>query len=151
MTAKQWRAQAIEFGKAFVKAYSKEDVTTYLHIFVYHYGFFLERYNGLEKFANYALEGKHRVLKQILARGTSGFSHGPSEAARQQLAALVREEANEVRITAEKAAKAAQAAVDDAQAAADAVQTASKPLPWAEEQLPNHESIKGYVVDTKFI
>jgi len=46
-------------------------------------------YNGIEKFANYALEGKHSTIKWILAYSTSGFSYGPAEEARQELCALL--------------------------------------------------------------
>lgn len=87
-----WLKEARAFGEAFVDANEPEDVTTYLHIFVYHYGFFLATYNGIEKFANYALEGKHSVVKRILAFNTARFSYGPAETARQQLCALLRGE-----------------------------------------------------------
>jgi len=66
-----------------------EDVITYLHIFVYHFGFFLTTYNGIKKFANYALEGKHSLIKCILGYSTSGFSYGPAELAHQDLCALL--------------------------------------------------------------
>src|SRR3989344_4371557 len=98
ITAKEWKKMAIKFGKVFVDVYPREDVTTYIHIFVYHYGYFLEHYHGLEKFANFALEGKHSVVKRILARGTSHFSHGPAEAACQQLCALIRDELHDATI-----------------------------------------------------
>ncbi|ELR23713.1 uncharacterized protein ACA1_073570 [Acanthamoeba castellanii str. Neff] len=73
ISEEEWLTRAREFGQAFVDAYQAEDVTTYIHIFVFHFGFFLDKYNGLEKFANYALEGKHSVIKRILAYGSSGF------------------------------------------------------------------------------
>jgi hypothetical protein len=92
ITEQEWKDQAIKFGVAFVTAYSKEDVTTYIHIFVYHFGFFLSTYGGLEKYSNFALESKHAELKRILAHSTSRFSNGDAEAARQQLHALVRNE-----------------------------------------------------------
>jgi len=81
--------QAQEFGLAFVNAHGPEEVTTYLHIFVYHFGFFLATYNGTKKFANYALEGKHSTIIRILAYSTSRFSYGPAEAAQQELCALL--------------------------------------------------------------
>lgn len=39
--------------------YASEDVTMYIHIFVYHYSFYLKTYNSIKKFTNFALEGKH--------------------------------------------------------------------------------------------
>lgn len=93
-----WLAKAREFGLAYIAAYPKEKVTTYMHIFVYHYRFFLSRYNGIEKFTNYALEGKHKVTKRILVYGTSGLggrSNGDdaqARVARQQLEALLHDE-----------------------------------------------------------
>jgi len=44
-----------------------------LHIFVFHFGFFLERYGSLENFANYAIEGRHKYNKTGVARGSSKF------------------------------------------------------------------------------
>lgn len=52
-------------------------------------------YHGVEKFANYALECKHRVNKIRLRCGSSGFSQGAVEAARQQLSAQMRMESHE--------------------------------------------------------
>ncbi|ELR12286.1 uncharacterized protein ACA1_373170 [Acanthamoeba castellanii str. Neff] len=53
---------AIVFGKQFVIMHSAEEVTTYIHIFIYHYGYFLEKYSGVEKFSNYVLESKHSLM-----------------------------------------------------------------------------------------
>lgn len=94
ITEKKWLKKARAFGQAFCEAYGRKKVTTYMHIFVYHYGFFLARYKGIEKFANYALEGKHRVTKRYLSQATSGFGGkgGEPKAAQQQLQALVRGE-----------------------------------------------------------
>lgn len=63
---------------------------TYMHIFVYHYGEYLQEYGGIEKFSNYALESKHSLLKRILRDSTSGFSRGEAEVVRQELSALIR-------------------------------------------------------------
>lgn len=108
ITADEWRSKALEFGKvpsfclklaftsksihdqAFVHAYSAEEVTTYIHIFVYHYGDYLQEYNSIEKFSNYALESKHSTLKRILRDCTSGFSRGEPELVRQELSTLIR-------------------------------------------------------------
>jgi len=53
-------------------------------------GYYQERYHGTEKFAQYALEGKHSTNKMILMRGSNKFLHGESEAVKQQLEAQLR-------------------------------------------------------------
>ena len=114
-------------------AYSDEDVTTYIHIFVYHYGYFLHKFNGIEKFSNYALEGKHSEMKRILAHSTSRFSSGPAEAARQQLAALVRDELHNA--TLPPPTPTAKPSAQD----------------WAQRHLPTHPTIAQFVNQTSFI
>jgi hypothetical protein len=96
---------------------------------VFHFGFFLNKYNGLEKFANYALEGKHSVIKRILAYGSSGFGYGPSETARQELCALLRNEIHQD-ITA---------------------LTPAHERSWAAAALTDEPSIHKYVVSSKYI
>ncbi len=129
ISEEEWKAQGRSLGQAFVAAYTQEDVTTYLHIFVYHYGYFLATYDGIEKFANFDLEGKHSVIKRILAHSTSGFSYGPSETARQELSALLRAEVH---------------------ALTAALPPTSTKTSWAEEILPQHPSIQQYVVSSKW-
>jgi hypothetical protein len=92
ITEAEWLTQAQEFGKLFIDCYEARNTTPYIHIFVYHVGYFLETYEGIEKFANYALECKHRTNKIRLRSGTSGFSGGPVQAATQQLNAQTRTE-----------------------------------------------------------
>jgi hypothetical protein len=65
--------EAREFGQAFVDSYCEEEVTPYIHIFVYHIGLFLHKFGSVEKFANYAIEGMHRVNKTNERFGTSHF------------------------------------------------------------------------------
>lgn len=43
-------------AQAFIYVYLAEEVTTYMHIFVYRYGEYLQEYGSIEKFSNYALE-----------------------------------------------------------------------------------------------
>jgi len=124
----EWLDLAREFGQAFVNAHGEEEVTTYIHIFVYHFGFFLATYNGIKKFANYALEGKHRVIKHILAFGTSGFSYGPAEAARQQLCALL--------------------CLEQHTSSQPAAMTHFSSKSWAKETLTKHDSIKPFTLDS---
>lgn len=46
-----------------------KEVTPYIHVFVQHLGFYLERYGSLEKFANYSTETQHYVNKLRKSRG----------------------------------------------------------------------------------
>lgn len=92
ITEEEWRKRARAFGKLFTSTYQGRNTTPYMHIFIYHLGFFLEQYQGVEKFANYALECKHRVNKIRMRGGTNGFSGGSVQAAQQQLNAQLRME-----------------------------------------------------------
>ena len=75
ISEQEWLRMARQFGSHFVARYCKEDVTPYLHVLVYHVGFYLEKYGNLEIFANYAIEGRHRYNKLAIPSGTSGFNH----------------------------------------------------------------------------
>jgi hypothetical protein len=90
ITEEEWLRRARPFGTLFTACYEGRNTTPYIHIFVYHLGFFLEHYHGIEKFANYALESQHRVNKIRMRGGTNGFSDGPVQAATQQLNAQKR-------------------------------------------------------------
>lgn len=65
-------------------------------MFVYHVGFYLARYRGIEKFATYAIEGKHAENKDILTKASNKARHGIVEAARQQLEMNVRLEVHDL-------------------------------------------------------
>ncbi len=77
----EWLKQAKSFGEKYVSRYGSEEVTPYMHVFIYHLGFYMERYGGIERFANYASESKHQENKKAIRRGTSGFegSHKTKE------------------------------------------------------------------------
>lgn len=90
ITEKEWLDMARPFGKAFVKLYHKEDVFPYLHVMVYHVGYFLSEYNSMEVFSNYGIEGNVSVLKQVTKRSTPGFNAPPSVIALRQLQAVTR-------------------------------------------------------------
>ncbi|GAM22158.1 hypothetical protein SAMD00019534_053330 [Acytostelium subglobosum LB1] len=47
-----------------ISLYDERSVTTYVHTFVYHLGFFLEKYGPLLAFANFSIESSHKVTKQ---------------------------------------------------------------------------------------
>lgn len=86
----KWRERALKWGRLLTQVYSSSHVTPYIHLFVYHVGYYQERYCGTEKFAQYALEGKHSTNKTILTRGSNKFLHGESEAVKQQLETQLR-------------------------------------------------------------
>lgn len=69
-----WRSSARIFAENFCELYQSEDVTPYLHQFVYHVGFYLKTCGGLEKLANFAIEGKHRQNKRTIRAASSGLS-----------------------------------------------------------------------------
>lgn len=92
----EWRTQAQHFGQLFTNCYEAHNTTTYIHIFVYHLSYYLEKYHRVKKFANYALKCKHCTNKIQMCSGTSGFSSGPVEAVKQQLNAQKRMEHHNV-------------------------------------------------------
>jgi hypothetical protein len=73
ITEKQWLEEAKPFGKAFTARYTKQEVTTYIHLFIYHVGFYLEKYESIEIFANVATESMHSLNKDNLGRSCSGI------------------------------------------------------------------------------
>jgi len=86
-----WRDEARKWGQLFKTIYQNEDVTPYIHVFIYHVGlFYLEHYQGIEKFATYALESKHSENKRVVNSATNKALHGAEISARQQLQAQVR-------------------------------------------------------------
>ena len=85
---------AKKFANAVVNAAGEGAITTYIHIFVYHVGFFLEKYGTIEKFANYGVEGTIRRIKKIKERNTNGFSlvgTGKKDCTYQEIAGVLRE------------------------------------------------------------
>jgi len=60
-------------------------------VFIYHVGFFyLEHYQGIEKFATYTLESKHSENKRVINSATNKALHGAESSARLQLQVQVR-------------------------------------------------------------
>ncbi|GAM29501.1 hypothetical protein SAMD00019534_126770 [Acytostelium subglobosum LB1] len=65
VTEQEWLEYAKVFGKNFVSLYPKTYVSSYMHVLVYHIGYFLEKYSNLDRFANFAIEClKDWFLKQ---------------------------------------------------------------------------------------
>lgn len=94
VTEENWLAKAKIFANNYLKRYCAEDITPYIHVFVYHVGYYLEKYGNLEIFANYAIEGRHHYNKQVIASASNGF--GRADGARniqyQQLTRSLRED-----------------------------------------------------------
>lgn len=44
MTEAEWKAKARAFAQLFCEVYYDEAVTPYLHVFVYHIGYYIEKY-----------------------------------------------------------------------------------------------------------
>jgi hypothetical protein len=99
ITEAQWLRLARSFGDKFTRRYSEEEVTPYIHTFISHLGFFLERYSGIERFANYGTEGRHSCNKCVVKGATSGFRKSrsdPDDVCYQQLAYSRRMELHQV-------------------------------------------------------
>ena len=90
-----WRSSARIFAENFCEIYQSEDVTPYLHQFVYHVGFYLKTCGSLELLANFAIEGKHRQNKKTIRAASSGLSRMDSltNVQYQQIARMTRIEA----------------------------------------------------------
>lgn len=69
----EWIAKSRAYAKKFTSVYAKEDVTPYLHVLVYHAGFYIAKYGSLEVLANFSTEGKHQENKRTVAGASSGF------------------------------------------------------------------------------
>lgn len=69
MTEERWIIGLKNFALEFLKLAAPSDVTSYLHVLVYHVGYFLEQYEGIERFSNYSVEGTIKWLKSTIDRG----------------------------------------------------------------------------------
>lgn len=74
ITEAEWLNKAKQFGGTFLELYEPEEITPYIHVLIYHVGFYLEHYGNLEVFANMAIEGRVKYTKQLIATATNGFS-----------------------------------------------------------------------------
>jgi len=90
ITENEWRKEGRAWARILTHVYGEEEITPYIHVFVYHVGFYLEKYGGVEKFGNYSLESKHSCNKAVLREMTNRFKMGEAALVRQQLQANVR-------------------------------------------------------------
>jgi len=51
ISEEEWLSHARRFGTSFTNCFRPEDVTPYIHVFVYHFGYFMEKFDGIEKWA----------------------------------------------------------------------------------------------------
>jgi hypothetical protein len=62
---REWVAEAREFGRLFQKRFVNKHVTPYLHVFIYHLGYYIEEYGSIEAFSNYVIEELHQDIKRL--------------------------------------------------------------------------------------
>lgn len=77
-----WKTRAQLFASDLTKHIVTEKTTTYLHIFVYHCGYFIGKYHGLEHLSNYATEGTVGEVKK------SSMSAAPRHGSNNELATV---------------------------------------------------------------
>ena len=75
-----WCNLARKFGDAFLDVYTSESVTPYMHVFIYHVEHFLKVIGPIEVWANYDIEGWHRINKSAIKHMTSGFGGAKKKA-----------------------------------------------------------------------
>jgi len=73
ITAERWRSHAVPWAQSLQTL--GFNLTTYVHAFVFHVGFWLETYGGIFMFATFATESLHLLNKRNYQRQTSK-SHG---------------------------------------------------------------------------
>jgi hypothetical protein len=72
MSENEWKEHARVFGTNWRNAFGGDSVTSYLHCFVYHLGFFFEKYD-IVVFANFATESRHKFNKFSSNHASSGL------------------------------------------------------------------------------
>ncbi len=71
---KNWTDTARQFADAITDRFPEENaITPYIHVFVYHVGYFLQKLGNIECFANYDIESWHRKNKMVKNLATPGF------------------------------------------------------------------------------
>jgi hypothetical protein len=93
ITEEEWYMEAMIFKTAFVHAFSEEDVTTYIHIFVDHLGYWLAKFSCIEQFSGFGIEHLHCTIRRVIHTQTNGWKGiltGQCLLAKQVLQALYR-------------------------------------------------------------
>ena len=68
-----WKKCAIKFAETILSVTDSVKITSYLHCFAYHLGFYLEKYSGIERLGNYSTEGNIKWIKEALKNSSSHF------------------------------------------------------------------------------
>ncbi|KAL6055835.1 Cyclic nucleotide-gated cation channel beta-1 [Balamuthia mandrillaris] len=74
ITEERWKEEACKFLFAFLNVWPATNITTYIHIFVDHLGYWLEKEGCVEMFSNFSIESTHNTLKRMVRESTQGFS-----------------------------------------------------------------------------
>lgn len=82
-----WLCEARTFGNEFLNVYDANAVTPYLHVLIYHVGYYRERYGSLERLSNLGIEGQHARNKKTVRRRTNGYAKRKRGVTYQQLVA----------------------------------------------------------------
>ncbi|KYQ89216.1 hypothetical protein DLAC_10464 [Tieghemostelium lacteum] len=70
-TKQEWEKLSLAFGSNFNRVFGEQNVSTYLHIFICHYGFYLEQYGPIERYANFSIESSHKITKSNRIHSTN--------------------------------------------------------------------------------
>lgn len=73
LTEAEWKRLAKQFARGVTSFSIPEKTTTYLHVFVYHIGYFYCKYDSLERVSNYSIEGTVKWVKRQIASASSHF------------------------------------------------------------------------------
>ncbi|KAL6040078.1 Calreticulin [Balamuthia mandrillaris] len=74
ITEERWKEEARKFLFAFLNVWPATNITTYIHIFVDHLGYWLEKEGCVEMFSNFPIESTHNTLQRMVRESTQGFS-----------------------------------------------------------------------------
>lgn len=83
VTEAEWIRMAKQFAVLFNSQTAEEKATSYLHVFVYHVGSYLEKYHSLESLANYSIEGTVKWVKTHTREASNKFGGNKSNTLEQ--------------------------------------------------------------------
>ena len=72
VTEEKWMIMAKQFAKSVEKVNYKHTTTSYLHCFVFHYGYYLQHFGQIEGLGNYSIECNVKWMKTNLRLSTNG-------------------------------------------------------------------------------
>lgn len=69
-----WLDLGRQFGDTITDRFTEETaITPYVHVFIYHIGYFMKQLGSVECFANYDIEPRHCQNKLLKNQRTSGI------------------------------------------------------------------------------